>query len=227
MAKQCNGMLGSVSFLQEVCIRYPTSYMSGFIAGLGKKRSSVRSDKDRSLLRLIDSVSTNVLGVELVLMTSPEGDHAANGSAEVGVRESKARTRRLRSQVEQRLGNRIDDKVPLSSWIPPHAEIVCPDTDGRRSHACGKTWKRPVVEFGESVHFRPAGENNAMRGGDQRMCRGVHVSHHERSGAAIFITPDGVKRGTRIARVLEHERWEPEFTATEFHGSCGKHTGSC
>ena len=71
-----------------------------------------------------------------------------------------------------------------------------------------------MVEFGESVHFRPVGENNAMRGGDQRLLRGVYVGHHERSGAAIFLTPDGVKRGTRIARMTEHERWDRVFSAT-------------
>ena len=64
-----------------------------------------------------------------------------------------------------------------------------------------------MVEFGESAHFRPVGENDAMRGGDQRMLRVVYVGHHERSGAAIFVTLDGVKRGTRIAKMLEHERW--------------------
>ena len=63
-----------------------------------------------------------VTGVELVvLMTSPEGDHQANGLAEVGVREIKAQTRILRSQLEQRLGSRIDEKDPLMSWIPRHA----------------------------------------------------------------------------------------------------------
>ena len=88
--------------------------------------------------------------------------------------------------------------------------------DGRTpdQRRCGKTWKRAVAEFGESVHFRPVGENSAMRGGDQRMLRGVYVGHHERSGAAIFLTPDGVKRGTRIARMLEHERWDRVFSAT-------------
>ena len=79
---------------------------------------------------------------------------------------------------------------------------------------CGKTWKRPVVEFGESVHFRPVGENNALRGGDQRFLRGVYVGHHERSGAPIFLTPDGVKRGTRIARMMEHQRWDRVFSAS-------------
>ena len=71
-----------------------------------------------------------------------------------------------------------------------------------------------MVEFGESVHFRPVGKKNAMRGGDQRLLRGVYVGHHERSGAAIFFTPDGVKRGTTIAMVMEHERWDRVFGAT-------------
>ena len=88
--------------------------------------------------------------------------------------------------------------------------------DGRTpdQRRCGKIWKRPVVEFGESVHFRPVGGNNALGGGDQRLLRGVYVGHHERSGAAIFLTPDGVKRGTRIARMMEHERWDRVFSAT-------------
>ena len=33
-------------------------------------------------------------------------------------------------------------------------------------------------------------------------------------GAAIFLTPDVVKRGTRIARMMEHERWDLVFSAT-------------
>ena len=37
----------------------------------------------------MERVSNNWPRVELVLMTSPAGDHAGNGLAEVGVRESK------------------------------------------------------------------------------------------------------------------------------------------
>ena len=106
------------------------------------------------------------------------------------------------------------------SWIPRHAANCVSRyrimDDGRTpdQRRCGKTWTRPVVEFGESVHFRPVGENNAPRGRDQRLLRGVYVGHHERSGAAIFLTPDAVKRGTRIARMMEHERWDRVFSAT-------------
>ena len=78
--------------------------------------------------------------------------------------------------------------------------------DGRTpdQRRCGKTSNRPVVEFGESVHFRPVGENNPLRGGDQRLLRGVYVGHHERSGAAIFL----------IVRMMEHERWDRVFSPT-------------
>ena len=106
------------------------------------------------------------------------------------------------------------------SWIPRHAANCMSRyrimDDGRTpdQRRCGRTWKRPVVEFGESVHFRPVGENNALRGGDQRLLRGVYVGHHERSGAAIFLTPDGVKRGTRSARMMEHEGWDRVFSAS-------------
>ena len=138
------------------------------------------------------------------------------GLAEVCVREIKAQTRVSRSQ----LGSRIDEKDPLMSWIPRHAANCVSRyrimDDGRTpdQRRCGKTWKRAVVEFGESVHFRPVGENDALRGGDQRLLRGIYVGHHERSGASIFLTLDGVKRGTRIARMMECERWDRVFSAT-------------
>ena len=45
-------------------------------------------------------------------------------------------------------------------------------------------------------------------------CAVSNVGYHERSGAAIFLTPDGVKRGTKIARMMEHERWDRVFSAT-------------
>ena len=178
---------------------FASSFLTAFIKILGFKRILLRSDTERSLLSLIERVMINLMGVELVHMTSPEGDHAAN-------------------QVEQRLGNRIDEKDPLMSWIPRHAANCVSRyklmDDGRTpdQRRCGKTWKRPVVDFGESVHFRPVDKNNAMRGGDQRMLRGVYVGHHERSGAGIFLTPDGVKSGTRIAKMLEHERWDCVFS---------------
>ena len=188
----------------------------------------MRSDNEQSLLSLIERVMSNLTGVELVLMTSPEAEHAANGLAEVGVREIMAQTRILRSQLEQRLGNWIDEKHPLMSWIPRHAANcvsryrimdVGRTPDQRR---CGKTWKRPVVDFGESVHFRPVGENSAIRGGDQRMLCGVYVRNHERSGAAIFLTPDGVSTtdGLRVQCHMCRSFMAAETRSAELGKAC-------
>ena len=74
------------------------SCLNAFIASLVFKGIS---DNEPSLLSLIERFSNNLPGVELVLMTSPDGDHGANGLAVVGVREIEAQTRILRSQLEQ------------------------------------------------------------------------------------------------------------------------------
>ena len=116
-------MLGRDSFDRKVASDCASSFLTASI---------------RSLLSLIERVTSNLTGVELVQMTSPEGDHQANGLAEVGVREIKAQTLILRSQLEQRLGNRIDEKDPLMSWIPRHAANCVSRyklMDGRWSYA--------------------------------------------------------------------------------------------
>ena len=71
---------------------YASSFLTAFIKSSGFKRVLVRSDNERSVLSLIERVMNNPTDVELVQMTSPERDHAANGLAEVGVREIKAET---------------------------------------------------------------------------------------------------------------------------------------
>ena len=131
------GCLGATVVDRKGASDDASSFLTAFIKSLGFKRILVRSDNERPLLSLIERVTCNLTGVEFVQMTSPEGDHAANGLAEVGVREIKAQTRILRSQVEQRLANRTDEKDPLMSWIPRHAGKLCVQvqTDGRWSYA--------------------------------------------------------------------------------------------
>ena len=173
------------------CRSSSTGCLGAFVLGCRNCEFGVQEvltpNNERSLLGLVECVSNNLRGVELVLMTSPEEEHVANGLVEVGVREIKAQTRILRGQLEQWLGDRIDEKDQLTSWIPWHA-AKCVSTDGRRSHAwLAEMWQdlgSPVVELGESVHFGLVGGNTAMRGGHQRMLRSVCVGHHERSGAA-------------------------------------------
>ena len=69
----------------------------------------LRSDNERALLAFLRAAGASLEGVEVTEQASPEGDHAANGLAEVGVREVKAQTRVLKSHLEE-----IDSR---DSWI--------------------------------------------------------------------------------------------------------------
>ena len=80
------GCVGATVVDRKGASDYASSFLTAFIKSLGFKRMLVRSDNERSLLSLIKRVTSNLTGVELVLMTSPEGDHQANGLTEVGVR---------------------------------------------------------------------------------------------------------------------------------------------
>ena len=84
------GCFGATVVDRKSASDYASSFLAAFIKSLRFKRILVRSDTERSLLTLIERVMNNLRGVELVQMTSPEGDHAANGLAKVGVREIKA-----------------------------------------------------------------------------------------------------------------------------------------
>ena len=66
------------------------------------------------------------------------------------------------------------------------------------------------------VHFRPVGENSALHCEEEtRDCCAVSMWDITRDLVMRFsLTPDGVKRGTRIARMMAHERWDRVFSAT-------------
>ena len=57
----------------------------------------LRSDNERVLLAFLRAAAASLEVVEVIEQASPEGDHAANGLAEVGVREVKAPIRVLKS----------------------------------------------------------------------------------------------------------------------------------
>ena len=86
--RSCVSSVGTVQLVvwqQLLASDHASSFLKAFVKSL--QRILVRSDNKRSLLSLIERLTSNLMGVELVMMTSPEGDHQANGLAEVGVRD--------------------------------------------------------------------------------------------------------------------------------------------
>ena len=71
----------------------------------------MRSDNERSLLELDRTCDEQLDGCRVGAESLQRGINQAYGLAEVGVREIKAQTRMLRSQLEQQIGNRIGEKI--------------------------------------------------------------------------------------------------------------------
>ena len=66
-----------------------------------------------AILALREASARACPGVEAVPQSCPVGDHAANGSIEVGVRELKRQMRALRLALEQRLGRSLSSRDPM------------------------------------------------------------------------------------------------------------------
>ena len=46
-----------------------------------------------------------------------------------------------------------------------------------------------------------------------RMERGVYIGHHERTGATLLLTPEGVARGTGVTQLPADKKFDHEFLA--------------
>jgi hypothetical protein len=199
---------------------YAVSFSVGWLRQLGHKRILWRGGNEPALLALRNAVSKALPEIELVPRDSPPGDHAANGFAETGVRELKGIIRTMKSALEEKLGKRLEKDDPLLAWLPRHAASMPSryrlGEDGKTAEQMrtGRKWRKPAVEYGELLLFRPI----ALGGGRKRdfsarMLEGIYVGHHERTGSVMVLTAEGATRGIGIARVPLERRWCAEGRA--------------
>ena len=203
-------------------------FFTGWLRGLGWKRLLLRSDTERALFAFLRAAAASLEGVVVIEQAIPEGDHAANGFAEVGVREVKAQTRVLKSHLEERLKRLLDWSEPLATCLVRHSanflsrsriQTDWKTPDQRRT---GKRWRRQAAEFGEEAAFLPvaACREGRVAGDAERMMDGIFVGLHERTGASLFLSERGLLRGTRVQRKTADQQWDNEFirNADEFRG---------
>ena len=80
----------------------------------------------------------------------------------------------------------------------------------------GRRWREPTAQFGEKVWFRKIGEDGVSSFAS-RMTQGIFVGHHDRTGAVLCITKNGVVRGKSWTRQTLSDAREP----TIWEGLCG------
>ena len=90
--------------------------------------------------------------------------------------------------------------------------------DGKTSEMrrTGRGWRKPVAQFGEKVCFRKIGEDGVSSFAS-RMTQGIFVCHHDRTGAVLCITKNGVVQSKSWTRQTLSDAWE----STNWEGLCG------
>ena len=147
---------------------------------------------------------------------SPEGDHQANGEAETAVREGKRQIRANKSMLEEKLGCGLPEKHPLLAWLPRYSTSLIyhykKGNDGKTAEQrrTGKSWKKPSFQFGERVHYRPAGSRRKKNDFEAKLKVGRFVGYHKRSGAIWVLTDSGAHRALGANRMPESDRWNAE-----------------
>ena len=74
----------------------------------------------------------------------------------------------------------------------------------------GRAWKKPVAEFGESVHHRPAVATAVASGMQPTLYVGRYLGHHARTGSILIMTTEGVVKAAGFRRMNEENRWNVE-----------------
>ena len=173
------------------------------------RRIFLKCDHEPSTKALQDAVIHACVGVEVFPQGSPEGDHMANGR----VREVKRQCRTLRISAEQHTSVRIADDSPLLIWLPRFAAQVMNTMrigkEGKTSEMrrTGRRWRKPMAQFGEKVWFRKIREDGVSSFACC-MTQGIFVGHHDRAGAVICFTKNGVVRGKSWTRRTLSDAWE-------------------
>ena len=201
------GCLAATQVPKKGMHAHALALFTGWLRALGWKRLLLRSDNERALLAFLRGAAAGLEGVEVIEPASPEGDHAANVLAVVGVREDKAQTRVLKSHLEERLKRQLGWSEPLATWLVRHSANclsryrIQADGETPDQRRTGKRWRRQSVEFGERKQHSDA----------ERMMDGIFVGHHERTGASLFLSERGLLRGTRVQRNTADQQWDNEF----------------
>jgi len=186
------------------------SFVVGFIRALGYRRMTLQSDNEPAILGLKKEIRKQ-LDVEIVERESPPHDHQGNGFIEVGVREIKRQCRAIVLAMEAHLGA-VPLTHPLMMWVPRHAAAVLnryrrgDDGFTPEQRRTGRAWRRPALQFGECVQFKPAsGKRTDLA---PRLEEGLYVGHHERTGSVICLTTAGAYFGFAVKRTEETAKWQ-------------------
>ena len=209
-------MIWASAVSDKTASSHSVSHLGGVYRSSGHRRLIHMSDGEPAIVALKEHARAQTSGVEALFRESPVGDPQANGLAENAVREVKRIMKALRLCFEGRAGIELRDNHPMASWLPQHAGFVLSKfrlgADGKTAEQrrTGRSWRRPLVTFGERILFKPSMARNRKADKGASFEEGHFVGVLPRTSEVLVMTSKGVKKGATIQRLAEDQRWKVE-----------------
>ena len=98
-------------------------------------------------------------------------------------------------------------------WVAMNVSRYQVGTDGMTAYERrrGRKCKVPAVSFGEKVWYKKRDKPKDQQKSEPKWERAIWLGHTRDSNETIVGTADGVYRAYAVKRMLEIERWDPDF----------------
>ena len=201
---------------------FNVSWLCSIVREAGWKKMILFSDNEPAMKALKQAVVEAMRDLELTLQESPTSagheNAPSNGTAESAAREVKRMIRAILSELESKLGQKLDADHHMLSWVARHSAFLLTrfriGEDGKSAYqrALGRKWRRPTVVFGEQILFKPVGAEGRKRASplEARVALGRYIGTASRNADLLVMTPTGVVKGHSLHRRAEIDRWSTE-----------------
>ena len=171
-----------------------------------------QGDPEPSIRQIINACEAcrSRLGLATEKRWVPRASHASNGQAEKAIQTIRTNGLTLRSFVEARIGASIEGHRHFYPWVMRHAGFLynrfSVNPRGATSYELmhGRAFRGQLVPLGEQVlYYRPSKHR-----GDLQWCRGTWLGVHERNGAHLIGTAEGIHETRSIRRLPEEQQWD-------------------
>ena len=131
------------------------------IEELGRSQIILKTDGEPAI-KAVQARLINLRTAQTVPRNPPAYNPQSNGPCEKAVQDVTGQLRTLKLGLEERVGIKIDEDLPIMDWMLEHASFLLNKfsvgKDGMTAHerVTGRRWKRPILEFGESVMAKMA-----------------------------------------------------------------------
>ena len=171
-----------------------------------------QGDPEPSIRQIINACEAcrSRLGLATEKRWVPRASHASNGQAEKAIQTIRTNGLTLRSFVEARIGASIEGHRHFYPWVMRHAGFLynrfSVNPRGATSYELmhGRAFRGQLVPLGEQVlYYRPSKHR-----GDLQWCRSTWLGVHERNGAHLIGTAEGIHETRSIRRLPEEQQWD-------------------